>query len=63
MYDSYISSGKYEELKDKVDRWVNDGGSLTEYEYLIQEIDKAYESGKISSSSYDNLVDILSDYA
>lgn len=34
-----ISSGKYEELKDK-----------------------AYESGKISSSSYDNLVDILSDY-
>lgn len=63
MYDSYISSDRYEELKDKVDNWVNDGGSATEYDTLMDEIDEAYNSGEISSSSYDNLVDLLSDYA
>lgn len=63
MYDSYISSDRYEELKDKVDNWVNDGGSATEYDTLMDEIDEAYSSGEISSSSYDNLVDLLSDYA
>lgn len=62
MYDSYISSDRYEELKDKVDNWVNDGGSATEYDTLMDEIDEAYSSGEISSSSYDNLVDLLSDY-
>lgn len=63
MYDSYISSDRYEELKDKVANWVNDGGSATEYDTLMDEIDEAYNSGEISSSSYDNLVDLLSDYA
>lgn len=62
MYDSFISPAKYNELKDKVDKWINDNGSYDEYDTLMNEIEAAYDSGEISSSSYDELTRILEDY-
>lgn len=62
MYDSYIGNEAYNELKDKIERWINGDEPYVDIEELVDSVDKDYQDGEISSTQYDHLMNILSDY-
>ena len=61
MYDSYIYSTEYKNLKDKIVDMVNgiDDADPDEVADRIQEI---YEAGEMSSTQYDDLMSYIQDF-
>lgn len=63
LYDSHIYCREYKELKDYIVDILN--GEIEEYdiEELAKHIQELYDSGKMSSSQYDDLMGYVQDLA
>lgn len=60
MYDSHIYSPDYKNLKDKVVDMVN-GVDDTDPDEVADVIQEIYDSGKMSSTQYDDLMSYIQD--
>jgi len=61
MYDNHINTRVYGDLKGRAKALYEGLDVDDDIAYLKNDVDDAYEQGKISSSQYDNLYSIIDD--